>query len=115
MEHVLAVNMIAVLKKFGSIFKNYRAAMLDRANTNKRCIDQVESKTNSTITRAYCTSHSLNKPGAAMYKATLVAKKAREKYNSAICVRGKLSDHIKVETGRSPFRSSPVRWYADWE
>ena len=50
-----------------------------------------------------------------MYNATEVAKKAREKWNGAICVRGKLSDHVKVETGRLPLRSSPVRWYADWE
>ena len=66
----LAVNMIAVMKKYGLLFKHYRAAMLDRAATNKKCIDLVESRTNSTITRAYCTSHSLNKPGAAMYNAT---------------------------------------------
>ena len=72
----LTVNMIAVLEKFGLLFKHYRAAMLDRASTNKKCIDLVESGTDSTVTRAYCTSHSLNKPGAAMYNATVVAKKA---------------------------------------
>ena len=54
---------MSVLKKLNLNYNNLRAAMLDRAATNKLCIEKVDNKTKASITRAFCNSHSMNKPG----------------------------------------------------
>jgi hypothetical protein len=111
----LAANFLNVLQSLPLDLKLWQFAVVDRAATNTKCINDVceHADVEANPTRSPCNSHSLCKPGEALQAPD--AERFRQKWNQAIVNGGKAADHFKVVFGMKPKTGGGIRWYVKWE
>ena len=111
----LAANFLNVLQSLHLDLSLWQFAVVDRAATNTKCINDVcqHADVQANPTRSPCNSHSLCKPGEAFHAPD--AERFRQKWNQAIVNGGKAADHFKVVFGMKPKTGGGIRWYVKWE
>jgi hypothetical protein len=110
----LAGNLLDVLtKQYPLSLKNWRVAMLDRASTNIKCINDVCEQISANVSRGPCNSHSLCKPGEAFHAPE--ANKFRETWNRAIVHGSTAAEECKKQFKVTPKPGGGIRWYIKFE
>ena len=114
----LALNFYDCITEYGLNFKNWLFAVVDRAGTNKRCIDLVcdDADLGANPTASFCDSHGIVKPGEVMAKHATHFESFRQKWNAAIqYATSSASKYVKRLINVAPQRASGVRWWVRWE
>jgi hypothetical protein len=110
----IAHNLLYVLKRdCGLDPADWRAAMLDRASTNSKALNDIRATTKYRPVNFPCFSHTLCKPGEA-FKAP-EAEVVRKAYNKAVLFRGKAADLMKDHFKETVKIAAHVRWWVQYE
>jgi hypothetical protein len=110
----IAHNLLYVLKRdCGLDPADWRAAMLDRASTNSKALNDIRATTKYRPVNFPCFSHTLCKPGEA-FKAP-EAEVVRKAYNKAVLFRGKAADLMKDHFKETVKIAAGVRWWVQYE